>query len=742
MKITRVVSIIIVTFFSLVGSSDHALAQTANPPKIFLTKSLGNIIVSLDTLSGRFAVRCADGRSILFGSEFSNTSHISVKIGKRVYSNYWWIKRSVAPPNVYDLGKGTPEVLSDRLRYTWTVHNRDGDYAITQDLIPALDTMWNEALVQVSVRCLAGAPTTAGVTIQMDINAGGNDKAPITINGNIVTNETVCTAGNVPDAWTVQTQVFGKETITGRLTATDCVKPDRMVAGNWQTSGDLGIAVYGYGSVGHLIGDGAVFYEWAAKHLDVAGEFATATRLGIRVPPDTLGRFFGTEFFHAQNGYGVYFFHASEPTRVNIHQFGDNKLEGLSNLHKSWDTSFTIQMGAFNPFSCFAAARHKEDTLPGDRTYNVRITSDKPIGIQYYHQGFISALPKVMTCDTEFIYPGGHLWTSLFLINTSNDDMKLDLRTVADATSPEFPRIRIIYQQGVKLSLSIPPYGIMSYDTYIVPVDYRRKYWDYRYTSRDGAGMQVQTNRPAMMQLSHMCLPWYAQPADSVELYAGNSGHVLIPSKNDGGKEFVFIPFVQNYTPVFDLVRIIPFEDGTTVSFANSGRSFLLQAGEHLDTLLSQAEVIKSDKPMAIYQSSARTIPFTQRTDMITGSWVQIPPVEQWGKSYYSIAGANNIPAKWQLYGSFEMPWLPEMQFIRILKEDRYTDAVYLNGQPIDFSGASRVGTYSFLDIRHSSGFDIVDCAKPILVVTYGGFGTINTRLIFPKGYAYVPLNK
>jgi hypothetical protein len=744
MKITRVVSIIIVTFFSLVGSSDHALAQTANPPKIFLTKSLGNITVSLDTLSGRFAVRCADGRSILFGSEFSNTSHISVKIGKRIYSNYWWIKRSVTPPNVYDLGKGAPEVLSDRLRYTWTVHNRDGDYAITQDLTPTQDTTWNEALVQISVRCVSGKPTTAGVTVQMDINAGGNDKAPITINGSTIRNETVYTRDIVPDAWTVRTPEFGKETITGRLTAPDCMKPDRIVAGNWQTSGDLGIAVYGYGSVGHSIGDGAVFYEWTERSLDGAGEFAIASRVGIRVPPDTLGRYFGTEFFNYQNGYGVYFFHATEPTQVHIHQYGDNSTEGQATWDKGWDSTVTIQPGFFTPVSFFAAER-KSDYPLDYRVFSVRITSDKPIGIQFYGSS-VCAIPRTMPGDTSFFYPGTHQDGGFSLVNSIDDTMLVDLLTVGDETSLNYPYMSKPNPKGTNLSLNYPAHGMAEFHTSISPYHPHRQYWEYCHTSRDGVGMKIKTNKPAIMMLNWGNLPWYVMCPDSVANEGGGYGDFIVSSTNDGGKEFVIIPFIQNYTPAVDLVRIIPFEDGTTVRFSDSGGSFMLQAGEHLDTLLSQPEVIKSDKPIAVYQSPARTILFTQRTDIVTGSLLAIPSLEKWGKSYYSISGIRNIPAKWQRGRINEMPWLPELQFIRIVRENHNRDAVYLNGMEVDFTTAFKTGNYSYIDVQHISGFDVVECAGPILVMTYGGFGTLScnypTTPVQIIGYANIPLHK
>jgi hypothetical protein len=65
----------IISQFFLLFLLAAASAQIANPPKIFLTKSAGNISAVLDTLTGRFAIRSTDGRTILFANEYSVTSY-------------------------------------------------------------------------------------------------------------------------------------------------------------------------------------------------------------------------------------------------------------------------------------------------------------------------------------------------------------------------------------------------------------------------------------------------------------------------------------------------------------------------------------------------------------------------------------------------------------------------------------------------------------------------------------------
>jgi hypothetical protein len=723
-----------------------AEAQTANPPKIFLTKSLGNITVSLDTLSGRFAVRCADGRSILFGSEFSNTSHISVKIGKRIYSNYWWIKRSVTPPDVYDLGKGTPEVLNDRLRYTWTVHNRDGDYAITQDLIPTLDTTWNEALVQISVRCLSGAPTTAGVTIQMDINAGGNDKAPITINGNIVRNETVYDASNVPDAWTVQTQVFGKETITGRLTATDCVKPDRMVAGNWQTSGDLGIAVYGYGSVGHLIGDGAVFYEWKEKTLDASNEMQVGTRVGL---VGSMKKYFGYDFvLYAPEMLSV-FISATEPTTINIHHFNDRQTESTAGRDNAWDTTFTIPAGHFNHYHYGG-----NWTLPpyGDSILHYQsgstiIRASKPIGIQGLISSYTSVVcPPLSMADTCFVYPGGHGFGRIEYINTTSEDNFVDIIPVGKETYLDRMLLRDSLRNGIRFSWAFTGFGYGRYLTFCQ----RNRFWntasflsDYLNSKDDGAGMLINSRKRSLFYLTSYN-PALSCISDTV---ARGNQTIFVPSVNEGGKEFIVIPFSQNYSPILDLIRLFPFKNNTAVQLSDTSKPVMLSLGEHLDTLISQPMIIKSDKPMAIYQYSVRTVPFVLETDIQMGAVLSLPSTEKWGKRYYSVTGQFNIPEVRSVYPGGD--WLtgkPDRHFVRIIRPRQNVTPVTLNSALVDFSNASVVGEYEYVEIQRPPGFDVVESSEPILVVTYGGYGNIGynwlSQFLQPRSYAYIPLSE
>jgi hypothetical protein len=746
MKITSVVSIIIVTFLLLVGLSVHASAQTANPPKIFLTKSLGNITVSLDTLSGRFAVRCADGRSILFGSEFSNTSHISVKIGKRIYSNYWWIKRSVTPPNVYDLGKGTPEVLNDRLRYTWTVHNRDGDYAITQDLTPTQDTTWNEALVQISVRCVSGKPTTAGVTVQMDINAGGNDKAPITINGNTLRNETVYTGDIVPDAWTVRTPEFGKETITGRLTAPDCGKPDRIVAGNWQTSGDLGIAVYGYGSVGHLIGDGAVFNEWAEKTLDASNEMHVGTRVGLKLGP--MSMYFGYDFVLYASEMPSVFINATEPTTIHIHQFNDRWTESTADLNNSWDTTFTIPAGHFNHYH-YGGSWIKlpyTDSIQYYQRGSTLIRASRPIGIQGIISSYTTVVcPPLAMADTCFVYPGGHGYGRIEYINATSEDNFVDVMPVGKETYLDRMHVRDSLRNGIRFSWAFTGFGYGRYWTLCT----RERSWfkqsflsDYLNSKDDGAGMLINSRKRGLFYLTS------SEPALSCisDTVRRAWQATFVPSVNAGGKEFVTIPFSQNYSPILDLIRLFPFKNNTAVQLSDTSKPVMLSLGEHLDTLISRPMIIKSDKPMAVYQYSVRTVPFVLETDIQMGGVLSLPSTEKWGKRYYSVTGQFNIPEVRSVFpGGDWLPGKPDKHFVRIIRSKQNVTPVTLNGALVNFGNASVVAEYEYVEIQRPPGFDVVESSEPILVVTYGGYGNIGygqNALFQARPYAYIPLSE
>jgi hypothetical protein len=216
----------------------------------------------------------------------------------------------------------------------------------------------------------------------------------------------------------------------------------------------------------------------------------------------------------------------------------------------------------------------------------------------------------------------------------------------------------------------------------------------------------------------------------------------------DGGKEFIIIPFTQNYSPAVDLVRIIPLENGISVRISDSGRIMQMNLGDHFDTLTSQPLVITSDKTIAVYQYPLQTIPFLNETDVLTGCIMSLIGPDKWGKKYYSVTGAQNIPMISQIIQTIHMyvpPFNPEMHYIRVIKSSVNHKPVYLNGVSMDFSKASSIGKYSYVELPRSPGCDVIECEEPILVITYGGYGMLHRNhpyLLQPRGYSYIPLHK
>ena len=737
----------------LIGASFETHAQQAIPPKIFVTKELGRITAVLDTLTGRFAVRCNDGKSILFGHEFSNTSHISVKIGNRIYANYWFIKLRMNP-NVTDLGKGMPEILGDRLRYTWKIHNAGGDYMITQDLIPTQDTSMNEALVQVHVRCLSGKATTAGIAMEMDVDAAGNDKAPVTVNGAKVVYETEYCGAAIPDAWTVQTPEFGMDVITGRMIGAGCNAPRRFIAGNWQTGGDLGTAVYGYGSVGHFIGDAAVYYEWPETTLDTNTDVMAGTRVGLNTSGGNTkkDRNFGTFFVYTTAP--LLIISAEETTNISIHRYADDWCESDNTFDISWDTTCTVPAGHFNLVYSGMPRLHSFQPGPDSvRLYRYStavLRSDKPIGIQYpggvARGDHIRTLSIVQPYDTVFIYPGGHTTGYCELTNTTDEDYSVDFTSTGVQTAFYSTWQHDLYPKGSHFNYSFPGYGTTKFQTwfvkmYAVPTNYT----EYRYTSDDGAGMVVKASKPCRLIAEGLMDP--SMIPRLPDTMSTGYGREIIPSTGNGGREFCFIPYQQQYTPAYDLVRIIPFENYTSVRLSEGGKSFLLNRGDHLDTLLAVATVIRSDKPMAVYQYPMR-MTLLKRSDVQTGTVLSLQAREHWGSAYYSVSGAKNLPSV--MYWNYNLNmyyYSPELHFMRIIREEASRDSVYLNGTVVDFSNGTLLGRYRYLELPRVPGFDVIECKSPISVTTYGGYGNEGMLRLYglniqSLGYAHTPLYK
>ncbi len=256
--------------------------QTAAQP-VLLTLTKGKVTAVLDTFSGRFGAASADGKTMLFASGMSLTSHLSVLIDGTIWTNYGKSQMS-APYPQRNLGGGRTEILTDRLRYTWDVRGRAGTVGISLELEPVSDSLYEEVRIHLIVENLGTRAVDAGLTVMEDINADGDDNILLRDISTIWTHETALTGRGIPERLVLQSGAYAPDSAHCRVRGTALTDPDILTIGSWFYHSGLGTAVYGYTASSMPIGDAAVLLQWNSGALAPGARREEVTAIGFTAP--------------------------------------------------------------------------------------------------------------------------------------------------------------------------------------------------------------------------------------------------------------------------------------------------------------------------------------------------------------------------------------------------------------------------------------------------------------------------
>lgn len=698
-------------------SNEHVFSQRVDPPPPHLTKSLDSVAAMLDPESGRFSVVHTDGRTILFRGQPALTSHISVKIGARIYSNYRWVVFNT-DPRISKLGKGTPEVMTDRLRYRWSINSPEGSCIVIQDLIPFREGNWNEVRVSITVENISQVKKDIGIAIVLDVDAAGNDNAPILLGTERVEYERTFRGATIPEYWEVDDRAFLPARIAGRLSGNGVTKPDVVIPGRWTSHGRLGTAVYGYETSGQYIWDTAIFLQWDETQTAPGAKREATAAVGLRgqngsTKDDTPNGTFAREIW--KNIDGAYILVSDHTVSVTITSFCDAQWESEATRDDRWDTTVVLQPDVPTRIVYWSEcnlSRLKTDSVRWYQFRVVRFIGDKPFAVT---SSIVDVSPLGnWSADTSFLLPGdysGSSWNictmseeTEFSVTPKNKALQISnlqpfvssLRMKPDSTYVwKMPPHSL---QNIRIAIDETGYGI-----YIHPP-----------AAPDGSGSLLKTDKPVLVS------QWLGADlinARNIQYSDRPSRHFhLIPGRLLG-LQYPFIPYKKtNAIRNHDFVRIVAHHDSTRLKLFEYSTPLLLNRGQNLDTLLDAPTVIEADKPFALYQHGL-TAWMVSIVDSVryADSWQHLAP-EHWGRKYYPM---TNFYKQYSDSGTWP-PMDTSHFFLRIVAHKDSTDGITLDGIPLSPAQFLSVGNYLYADIPYQRYYGLVLSQHRFLALVYG----------------------
>jgi len=135
--------------------------------------------------------------------------------------------------------------------------------------------------VRIAIENLTNVTSSIGIAVQMDANAAGNDRA--LMRGFRSDREASWREAEVPSTGMIGSGAFAPDSAGGRLRGNGVTTPDFFLAGQWESNGALGTALYGYvGREGRNIWDAAVFAQWDEKDIAPGNTREETTAIGIK----------------------------------------------------------------------------------------------------------------------------------------------------------------------------------------------------------------------------------------------------------------------------------------------------------------------------------------------------------------------------------------------------------------------------------------------------------------------------
>ncbi|AKF03123.1 Hemagglutinin/hemolysin-related protein [Sandaracinus amylolyticus] len=246
-------------------------------------------------------------------------------------------------------------------------------------------------------------------------------------------------------------------------------------------------------------------------------------------------------------------------------------------------------------------------------------------GVEHSYSNDASLLLPVHALGTEYVglsYPPisstSDSWPGyLALVGTTPEPANVEITPRVDVAADEGGRwpatsagttIRFALARGevATITSSVPPLCDATHPRHVEGLCYE--------AAHDLTGTRIVSDRPIEAFGAHVCayVPFDTRACDHLETTLAPLG--------TWGSRFETMPLRDPETDVENLVRVVAGHDGTTLAIDPPQRgidaSLVLDAGEHVDFLLSEAVSIVSSRPVQIGQ-------------LLLGQHVRTPPLER-----------------------------------------------------------------------------------------------------------------
>ncbi|MFZ1729120.1 MAG: hypothetical protein WBQ23_03655 [Bacteroidota bacterium] len=729
--------------------------NTAQAQSNALTLTIGRVTAVLDTFSGRFAAASAEGSTLLFSSGTRPTSHISVLIDNAIWTNYGK-SQMTAPWPQRNLGRGTVELRPDRLRYIWEVPNRGSIVRIIEEIEPVSDSLYQEVRIHLIVENTTSRIVNVGMTVMEDVDANGDDNVTLQSLTGPVLRERAFAGAYVPERLMMLSPAFLPDSAYCRFRGAGVSTPDLLTVGRWSYHGGLGTAVFGYQATGQSITDAALLLQWEKKALAPGTRREENTAIGFAAPlPEAPGyKTFAREFVVPMLANAALLSIVSDSVatvRISA-PYADAWYENAAMRNGSWDTTMVVTPD--NPACALiqlaVTSRTATDSLTHYRQYFVKASSDREAAIS------LRSIVGFGSFNASIVWPLSEWDTSYLLPGVLDDGVgnaqdagavnRIVLHQTIEYWLDEYyNNNQGVFPIGTPFQLMLPAHGHLDFAGGGGGFP-RFNPWSPKLGDRnltfDGAGDPLTSEHPVSMEMMTLSKISPGQGSRFLKIYPILEPHYFhIPARKQLGTEYVFIPFRKlSARTQDDLIRIIAYEDETELTLFDGSLPIHLDRSGYIDTLLAQPTVIRSTKPVVIYQHHLAWT-YLDSDTTFAGAAFALLPHGLWGRRYYSVTDDGFKPNVMPLLPSGfrnHALYYDNLYFILITKAV-YRNGILINDVPVDEARFTVFGEWAYAYIDILPGFHIVRSDHPFLTVSCGGGGGDDGKKHFGFGVSFIP---
>ncbi len=576
------------------------------------------------------------------------------------------------------------------------------------------------------------------MTVMEDVDADGDDNVTLRSVSGPITKERAYSGESIPERVTMLSSAFLPDSAYCRFQGTGVTAPYRMTIGRWTYHGFLGTAVYGYQANGQQISDAAVLTQWDRGALAAGNRREETTAIGFTAPlPDRPGfSMFAREFIVPMVTNQIVLTIVSDSNALVTIQapFCDAIYENISNPDNRWDTTVTVSPDQPGCLAVWLRTKSRTGSIDSITYYTQRflkVSSDKDIGLVVRPQGpwsnDASSVLPVTRWDSVYILHG--CLTSAN-VDSFTDSMvtRMTLFRTIEYFWDHFGDLPSAHLQPIvpPLVWTIPAFGIFGFSGGGGGAFFDQwtpSHGNDRDITIDGAGdvlLGSQAFLPTYWTHSRIW-PGYDIGPTIFPLWEHRYFHH--PTHAELGTEYVFVPFKKRKAKrQEDFVRIIAYEDCTDITLFDGTPPIQLNRSGHVDTLLSQPTVIRSSKPVAVYQHHLSWTWLESDTTFSAGAFPLLPH-GLWGHNYYSVTDdqfkSNVAPLISSVFKNGRLHY--DDLYLILVTKSVHRGAVSINDLPVDASRFTVFGDWAYAYIDITPGYHVVKSDYPFLAVSCGG---------------------